>query len=1089
MRSRRLTAVVVVLSSAATVVAGTGGALAAPARSGAAAPAAAVSRVGSGRRPSREPVPARPLTPAASGTGVRRADAAPAVVATPGRVQQLPGQAGYAFDTPATIALATTVTVPTLQCSGVPQFERNSQPGLQLSQEIGGQYVMVQSFCAPGGSPGSYQQYNYMNVLLAGIPYQPTGLLGTFPGAQIHLSETADSSGLTATIAAPGQGFSQSFNVPGSWTGSAFVGTLDYLENANGGVPAYNPVTFASTTLNGSSLGSYLSGSPAPNFSHQNSVFGATLQDQSSDIATGDTFSITNANATLPTVLVSTATPGVERPSSVNATITFTVALSFPSSSPVYLDYNTQDDTAFAGSDYTATSGTLAFAPGTTSQTVPVTVLPGPESGGELDFLLAISNPSFAYNPPGSGGVGRIYAGPMVLAVTPDVVPLKGGGSVTLNGVFFGPAGSADTVQLCASGCVTAGSRTVVSDTTIKLAVPDLSGIDPSGSAPFTADAVVTDTHSVTSPITSSDKVHVGCQAVTDQPVGAWAYSGCVNQVDSTDAVTNQTSQLDGMEVSASTHDRVDYSTGGAAGVAVTSSGSSTVSLNVAGNLVAIFRGVLSKSLPGPVTFTVPAGTQIAGVKLAGTLTITPVAGQVGQATGVASATLPALFGSSTGTLSFTTAVNGGVSNLVLVIPHASFGDLLSLSGVTLTFSPTTGWSITGTTTIGGGSNTAPLTGTATFANNTLTAGHLSAFNLDVFGLLKVSTFELDYTAGAWTGSGTLVPEDGGNNLSLSLAVDATGKITSGSITIGSGVNLFGGPLLSLLSLSYASGTWTLSGQTTINGGLLTGKLTVLDGVLQTAEVKLKKVPVIDGLSIEKASLKYALVGGEKDFTGELVFRVPLQNGLLQGIGGNFSTVNGQFASAGITVLGNFAVPFIAGVFITKFNATIGWIPPPAQLVGGAVTLSLGPQLPAGGSIMSLDGDFTRNARPIPFVSDYTFNGAVKVLGQQLGKAVMVLPDNGTDSITITLGDENTGILSLGPIALQGSITGTFGNNKFNIDGKVAIALSGGRPFTATVHADGTGMAACQGTQRGFAWIWGQTPTLQPTGQCTTTGF
>ena len=45
-------------------------------------------------------------------------------------------------------------------------------------------------------------------------------------------------------------------------------------------------------------------------------------------------------------------------------TVTYTVTLSAPSSSPVTVRYNTIDGTATAGQDYTATSGTLTFAPG-----------------------------------------------------------------------------------------------------------------------------------------------------------------------------------------------------------------------------------------------------------------------------------------------------------------------------------------------------------------------------------------------------------------------------------------------------------------------------------------------------------------------------------------------------------------------------------------------------------------------------------------------------------------------------------------------------------------------------------------------------
>jgi hypothetical protein len=50
-------------------------------------------------------------------------------------------------------------------------------------------------------------------------------------------------------------------------------------------------------------------------------------------------------------------------------TATYTVTLSHASAGPVTVDYASADGSATAGSDYDATSGTLSFAPGTTSLT------------------------------------------------------------------------------------------------------------------------------------------------------------------------------------------------------------------------------------------------------------------------------------------------------------------------------------------------------------------------------------------------------------------------------------------------------------------------------------------------------------------------------------------------------------------------------------------------------------------------------------------------------------------------------------------------------------------------------------------------
>ncbi|MFO1351110.1 MAG: Calx-beta domain-containing protein [Gammaproteobacteria bacterium] len=58
-----------------------------------------------------------------------------------------------------------------------------------------------------------------------------------------------------------------------------------------------------------------------------------------------------------------------------SSSFVFTVTLTNPSISDVTVNYATANDTATAGSDYTAKSGALTFTPGQTSKTIPVAVL------------------------------------------------------------------------------------------------------------------------------------------------------------------------------------------------------------------------------------------------------------------------------------------------------------------------------------------------------------------------------------------------------------------------------------------------------------------------------------------------------------------------------------------------------------------------------------------------------------------------------------------------------------------------------------------------------------------------------------------
>jgi hypothetical protein len=103
--------------------------------------------------------------------------------------------------------------------------------------------------------------------------------------------------------------------------------------------------------------------------------------------------------------------------------MTFPVTLSFASTYPIYVDYATAGGNALAGTNYTAESGTLTFAPGETLQDVVVPILPGTSSGGYVNFYLEMTNPSYAV---GAGDAqGTIYLGPYVESITSSLSPRR----------------------------------------------------------------------------------------------------------------------------------------------------------------------------------------------------------------------------------------------------------------------------------------------------------------------------------------------------------------------------------------------------------------------------------------------------------------------------------------------------------------------------------------------------------------------------------------------------------------------------------------------------------------------------------------
>lgn len=92
----------------------------------------------------------------------------------------------------------------------------------------------------------------------------------------------------------------------------------------------------------------------------------------------------------VPTASVADATVN-EPVSGATSTATFTVTLDAPSTESVSLNFSTADGTALAGADYTAATGILTFAPGETSRTITVTVLPDGSAEAAESFVLNLS--------------------------------------------------------------------------------------------------------------------------------------------------------------------------------------------------------------------------------------------------------------------------------------------------------------------------------------------------------------------------------------------------------------------------------------------------------------------------------------------------------------------------------------------------------------------------------------------------------------------------------------------------------------------------------------------------------------------------
>ena len=1057
----------------------------------------------------------------------------------PGRVTQVEGTGGYTFTGSDAESLATTVTVPSMNCSTLGQ-----PPGPSWSSGIDKSYAVPFLQNGPVDIQLFYQcltsttgHYDIVSTLDPGCvdshgfgiscPLEAPNGGGISPGDQVELTLTTSTSASSVTLDDTTSGATENWTGPGLTTSGpiAAVGVEDYCTIPGGGpnpgsepcsedspsAPAppadyfpYGPFTFSGTTVGGSALGTVLAGSSLGFWTQDNSVYGSTLLDQTSWVAAGSSFTVTYADTVLPALQISTPDP-IDQPASGTAVLDFTVSLSFPSSEPVYVDYATSDGTAVSGQDYQGTSGTLLIPAGTRSETIPVTVLGAAERGGKAQFNLSLSNPSYAVGNPSS--IGTIIEGPIVTAVNPPAVPLDGLTPVTVSGLHFGGAGSPDSVTFCDESiygspvCAAGTDVQVVSDTELTVVTPNGVPLQPLGYAQFDVDTIVTDAAGISSPISEpADVVQFGCEQLT-APDGDYTFSGCVTPEGSTD-VSEQGSVIDGMDVTgASPSDPVDYAVGS---TSVASAGTVGVSLNLGGKLITILQGQLAKQLATPITFTVPAGTQIAGFTISGTLTLTPDGSQA--ATGSVTVTLPGILGGGTGTLTFVTALGKGLSNVSITVPSANFMQLFSLTDVSASYDIANGtWSLAATASTGPSQQTT-FSGSLTYSGNTLTAGSLAVNQISLAGLLDLSGLSVTYSSTkGWNGTATITQstQAGTESGTVALTVSNAGVLTSGSLKV-KNVPLYGVITLKTFDMTYSSGEWKLAVTSSVPGtgkGSGSASMTVSNGIITAAQLSLSDVSVLSKVTVKTATLTYTTGGGNETWAGSWDVDLPqAAASAVDNINGSLTFTNGSFVSGSIGIGAN--VPLIDGVYLTHLGASLALATATAPMaIGGSATISLGPVV-HGSTLASLAGGILRAFPLGSKAGSYTFNGNLAILGTTVANGSVVVPDSGATTMTLSAGPQNgsglsipvtVGSVNVGTVSVVGGLTGSFSASSFTLSGAVTISIPGiSTPFQANLVANSTGMAACagpSGSQYGFEYDWGGDPTYQDSTGCSELGF
>jgi len=140
-------------------------------------------------------------------------------------------------------------------------------------------------------------------------------------------------------------------------------------------------------------------------------------------------------------------------------TMIFTVTSSGAISRTVTVDYATMNGTALAGSDYTATSGTLTFNPGEITHTIAVPIIDDAVVEPSERLFLTLSNATTAtIAVPSAGGTILDNDALASLAIT-DVAVSEAAGSMVFTVLRSGPTTSTVTVDYATmNGTALAGS-------------------------------------------------------------------------------------------------------------------------------------------------------------------------------------------------------------------------------------------------------------------------------------------------------------------------------------------------------------------------------------------------------------------------------------------------------------------------------------------------------------------------------------------------------------------------------------------------------------------------------------------------------
>ena len=226
----------------------------------------------------------------------------------------------------------------------------------------------------------------------------PSGLAaGTASSVEVTITDKGAQQQRTEPLTASFEG------VPSEHDGTAFTFDLTLSEAPDAGnlpVAASFKVAPGKASVSGSGTRYTVTVTPKAANAWKDvtvTLVGGRACTEAGAVCTADGRALTNTSTTTVGGPVRIRIEGAKAREGKDASLDFAVTLNRAASHEVSVDYATKDETAAAGADYTATSGTLTFTAGETAKTVSVPVLDDAIDEGKETMRLKLSNPRGAY--------------------------------------------------------------------------------------------------------------------------------------------------------------------------------------------------------------------------------------------------------------------------------------------------------------------------------------------------------------------------------------------------------------------------------------------------------------------------------------------------------------------------------------------------------------------------------------------------------------------------------------------------------------------------------------------------------------------